>query len=350
MNIEKLLAEVESLSTSELKKISAKIFEILNGTDNVCLNCNDNHTVSCCKKCGCTDILKYGKDKNGKQRYKCNGCGCTFVYNSCSVISNSNKRTSVWMKYIDCLLGGYSLAKCAFVCDISVQTVFLWRHKILSALAKDQCGRRLSGIIEADETYFAVSYKGNHTRNSNFVLPRKAHRRGNDCKDMTGSRACVMYALERNGQTYGECLGKGQPTVNVISYAFGDRLERESIFISDKASGTCLYFAQRDDIEFVSVAAHVNPKLHRSPPEIRGVYHIQNINNMHARFRRFLRPYNGVATKYLNNYVNLFVWLENHKKKGSADLKNDVIFALGEHNTFTSRFDISSWPAVPSVA
>lgn len=34
----------------------------------------------------------------------------------------------------------------------------------------------VSGIVESDETYFRVSYKGNHSKGTNFVLPRKPHK------------------------------------------------------------------------------------------------------------------------------------------------------------------------------
>ena len=44
----------------------------------------------------------------------------------------------------------------------------------------------LDGIIEADETFFAISYKGNHSKSKTFAMPRKAHKRGHS----THIKAC----------------------------------------------------------------------------------------------------------------------------------------------------------------
>lgn len=33
---------------------------------------------------------------------------------------------------------------------------------------------KLDGVVEADETFFALSFKGNHKK-SNFNLPRESH-------------------------------------------------------------------------------------------------------------------------------------------------------------------------------
>lgn len=40
----------------------------------------------------------------------------------------------------------------------------------------------LDGIVEADETFFAVSYKGNHKKSKTFVMPRPTHTCGKNLK------------------------------------------------------------------------------------------------------------------------------------------------------------------------
>ena len=40
------------------------------------------------------------------------------------------------------------------------------------------------------------------------------------------------------------------------------------------------------------------------------VYHVQNVNNMDMRLRKFMDSFNGVATKYLQNYLNWLLVLE----------------------------------------
>ena len=57
------------------------------------------------------------------------------------------------------------------------------------------------------------------------------------------------------------------------------------------------------------------------------VYHVQNVNNTAARLRTWMRPFNGLATKYLQNYMNWFMILERIKNNNQR-LKQFVLYAL----------------------
>ena len=39
-----------------------------------------------------------------------------------------------------------------------------------------------------------------------------------------------------------------------------------------------------------------------------GKYNLQKVNNLHSSFKQDLRGYNGVSTKYLENYANLTIF------------------------------------------
>ncbi|MBR6682599.1 MAG: IS1595 family transposase, partial [Clostridia bacterium] len=304
---------LEMLTESELRIISEKILCMLHN-----INGNSSEESSSvpvkCPKCGSEHIGTHGKDARGKRRYRCKSCNATFTNTSFSVLSNSTFGKDTWLKYIELLLKKVSLRKTAVLCGISLQTAFFWRHKILRAIQPDQDNRVLAGIVEVDEQYISINYKGNHTKSANFSMPRAPYKRGTDNRSQVGSKACVMCAVERNGQTYGEVLGKGQPTTRMLSHAFDNRILSDSIVISDKSSSIGYYFNTHTTIDLIQLEAHTIKKGKVGPPEIRGSMHIQTVNNLHYRFRTFLRGYNGVATKYLNHYLTLFIWLENHKQ------------------------------------
>lgn len=78
----------------------------------------------------------------------------------------------------------------------------------------------------------------------------------------------------------------------------------------------------------------------------KGIYNIQHINSYHSLLKRFLRRFNGVSTKYLNNYL---VWhnFVNYAKKTDAEKHNVLLaFALTTLKSERCR-DISNRPAVP---
>lgn len=345
-----VLNQVSDFNKTELKHITEKLLQMLKEANGVAFV--SSAPVDKCRRCNSEHIVKFGKDKNGKQRFKCKSCGATFTETSYSVISKTHCPIETWEKYIELLLGGASLERCAKECGISVRTAFIWRHKILNAMQKDQNNRCLAGIVEVDELFVNISYKGNHKKSKRFTMPRLPYKRGSDNKSATGSKACIMYAVERNGQTYGECIGKGQPTPKKIEYSLGERILPESVVVSDCAVGIQKYYAEHQTVDLIQMKCYRTVKKHRERfiPILHGIYHIQNVNNLHTRFRRFIEKYNGVSTKYLNHYVGLFIWIENYKKINNVNIKKEAIDYVCSTDTYISRDDLFALPAIPCVA
>ena len=342
-----MLNNAKDLNPSQLQRVSAALLKMLSRTKGV-------HGASVqraekCRKCGAAHVVKFGKDKNGKQRYKCKSCGTTFTETSYSVISRTRFAEDIWEKFLHLTLKGASLSECAFVCGVSVRTAFIWRHKILAILPNDQNNRIMAGIIEADETYFPVSYKGNHKKSKHFVMSRKAFKHGTDNRSNKIPKACVMCAVERNGQSYGEVLGSGQLSFKMVAHAFQNRIASDSIVISDQANAYRKYFTEKERIDLVRVQSTADGSRHSKIPEIRGVYHVQTVGNFHNRVRRFLRNYNGVSTKYLNHYVSLFVWIENHKKMEQT-LEESARTVISKEFTYIAAEKLFELPPVPNVA
>ena len=343
----RILNAAKCLSEKELKRISDALLKMLgksNGVYGVSVQ-----KVEKCRKCGADKIVKYGKDKNGKQRYKCKCCGATFTETSYSIISRTRHSEVIWETYIRLLLAGASLEECAFQCGISVRTAFIWRHKILNVLQKDQDNRIMAGIIEADEKYIPISYKGNHKKSKTFVMPREPYKRGTDNRSNNMPKACIMCAVERNGQSYGEVLGAGQSNTKMVTYAFENRVAPDSIMLSDGGRALFNYFSKKTDVDLLTLKSSMSGSHKGGDPEIRGIYHTQTVNNFHHRLDDFLRRYTGVATKYLNHYVGLFVWIENHKKMEAA-LEDSLRVHLEAAGGYVPASALFAQAPIPSVA
>src|SRR3954462_12321851 len=77
-----------------------------------------------------------------------------------------------WEAQTEALIIGESVTKAAKRCGVAGSTAFRWRHRFLAAAAFDKPAR-LSGIVEADETFILESFKGKRSD-----LPRAARKRG----------------------------------------------------------------------------------------------------------------------------------------------------------------------------
>ena len=68
------------------------------------------------------------------------------------------------------------LRECARRCEISLDTAFKWRHRLLDSLQKIHGAVRLAGVVEVDEVYFSIATKDQRS----FRLNWQAENRKNE--------------------------------------------------------------------------------------------------------------------------------------------------------------------------
>ncbi|MBR6663423.1 MAG: IS1595 family transposase, partial [Alphaproteobacteria bacterium] len=124
------------------------------------------------------------------------------------------------------MMGGYSIRKAAEKCGINKSTAFEWRHKILDALQNMDESVKLDGIVEGDENFFYISYKGNHN-NSKFVMPRESHHRGKQThiRGLSHEKVCVPCAINRNGLSIAKVSNLGRVSSQNLHNVFDNRIK-----------------------------------------------------------------------------------------------------------------------------
>src|SRR5450830_1806515 len=123
-----------------------------------------------CPHCESEHFVKNGS-KDGRQRFRCKACFKSF--NALTNTPLSRLRYSEkHLQQTECMLNGFSIRKAAIEMSVNPRTAFLWRHRFLFSLEKTQ-PTKLVGIVEADETFFLKSYKGQRKG-----IPRKSKTRG----------------------------------------------------------------------------------------------------------------------------------------------------------------------------
>ena len=114
----------------------SKYYSILN-------NINDKMkdtkvTVSrTCPHCTSMKVIKYGKVKSNKaQIFYCKECKKRFVETIGTPFYCSKKSDEVWKNYFKNMWTGCTIRQCSTMMNISQNTSFSWRHKILSYYSK----------------------------------------------------------------------------------------------------------------------------------------------------------------------------------------------------------------------
>lgn len=304
-SVQSLIRDAKALSNSEIEVLFDSIGELLslNSISNsihsdsreqrytggvVCIHCNSNK------------VIKHGK-KNNIQRFMCKDCSKTFDDITLTPMANSHLPINKWLEYAKCMILGFSLRKSAKACEVSLKTSFYMRHRLLDAIRNLQGIGEVSGVVEMDETFLPESFKGNHNK-SGFLMPRKSRKRGKEIKvrGISHEQVCIATAIDRNNNIVFEMVTKGRIRTTDLERLFKNRIDPDSVICTDSHK-SYIKFAEDNVSKHIQIARgkHKN-----------GVYHISQVNSLHSKFKKWIRPFNGVATKYLANYLHWFKWLQ----------------------------------------
>ncbi len=241
-----------------------------------------------CPHCAGRAIVAWGRS-HGLSRFRCKSCGRTFNALTKTAMAHLHKRER-WFDHARAMIEGKSLAKTAELCGVHPTTAFRWRHRFLGAPAADK-PRKLSGIVEADETFILESFKGRWSD-----LPRKAHKRGGPARHpgLHSDNIPVLVARDRRGATFDAVLPQDDSAS--IGAALAGVVTGENHLIGDGGKAIAA-FARKAKIPFHAVPAPGKPTA--AAPHL----HINNVNAYHGRLKQWLNRFNGVATKNLPNYL-----------------------------------------------
>jgi hypothetical protein len=223
------------------------------------------------------------------KRYRCKACGKSFNALTATPLSGLRYRER-WLDFGRSMADGDTVRAAAARCGIAISTAFRWRHRWLAAL-KSGVGK-LSGIVEADETFVLSSRKGERN------LGRKPRKRGGraSTRGLSHELVPVLVAVDRAGVTVSAVL----PSVSAANLraALEPVLSKDALLVTDRST------SYPPCAKALGVS---HETLNQSAGErVRGDLHIQTVNSRHERLKGFLRLRRGVATKYLASYLNWF--------------------------------------------
>ncbi len=158
---------------------------------------------------------------------------------------------------------------------------------------------QFSGIVEMDETYFLYSEKGKRN-----LKGRKARKRGgaSQFRGISKEQVCVLIARDRQKLTFSRVIGQGRIVKSRLDKAIGSKLSKSNILCTDAWRAFKTY-AKDKGVEHYAFKSDGKER-------VKGLYHIQNVNNYHSLLKGWMDRFNGVATKYLDYYLSWFQFLD----------------------------------------
>jgi len=210
-----------------------------------------------CPHCAGSNVYKRGKQQ-GVQMYQCNDCKRWYSETTGTPLYDI-KLKSKWQSYLRCMEQGMPIKKIAKEIGISIQTSFDWRHK--------------------------NDFKRNMGKEELTVVQ-------------------VVTAVERKGEKYLKVVASKRLSKKEIAKVLYGKLAGGTTLITDKHPSFKAFAKDNPDIKHKALLAkdHVD----RNDKTI----HLQKVNSVHAELRMFLRPFNGVSSKYLQNYLNWYAYAD----------------------------------------
>jgi transposase-like protein len=304
MNKEQVIAAFKQLSAIEKEQAIASMELIWEGSNGMMQELSKQTELQrpkspSCPHCKGDHTIKRGRHNN-VQKFTCKGCGKHFTSSHGSALYRIQLRDK-WQPYLKLMEQGASIRKAAKELEISIQTSFDWRHKILSAL-QASLPQQVSGVVECDEMQFAESAKGSRH------MVRKARKRGTDARRHDAAKVMVVTAVSRGGASVASIVEGKKLSKQDAVLALDGKLEENTLLLTDECTA------------YRSVARHqpsithkaINGKKNRTVKPTDKL-HLQTVNNQHKQIRQFLARFNGVSTKYLSNYLNWHFYQQSQK-------------------------------------
>jgi transposase-like protein len=260
-----------------------------------------------CPRCKATE--KVYKGESG--RWKCKSCnkhGYRFSVLTGTVFENTNVPLSTWFQVAFLMVSskkGISALQVHRMIDPvrgkkgSYKTAWYMCHRLRAAM-KDGTFRRLTGVVEVDETYVGGSDRNRH----------KNKRVGIKGPTTGGTKVAVIGAIAR----------KGNVTCQVLDRVTGTKMDefvrrsvssKVSLVATDEHQG----YARLHQIGFPHDTVN-----HTQGEYVRGDVHTANLDSFWSLFKRGLMgTYHKVSRDHLPLYLNEFSWRHNNRN-------NEAIF------------------------
>ena len=268
--------------------------------------------VKACPVCGSNHIVKNGKRKE-VQKYVCKDCKKNFNYKTNTVLSKIQKLNK-WNEFVEDFisLNITSLKALKEKLNVSEQTVFNWRQKLLSAIVLKTDATFQNEAIEFDETWLRISRKGRRNMGITNKQIYRAWRKKQVGDSKYNVKVFFAYGREsKNLDLYQSHTGRTS-TAHMNTYFTSNKFKDIRIYSDAHVSYKSFFRINNIQHEtFISVK-HINF-------DNRNV-HNQTVNAFTERFKHFVNGHmRGVSTKYLGFYIKWFQFINESKVKERKD-------------------------------
>lgn len=252
-----------------------------------------------CPKCNSNEIIHYGKTKNKIQRYKCCNCGKTFnLINNTSFFA-CKINIKAWFTFLECVLSGTSIKAACKMAKVSHPTGYAWLRKIFNVLKDYQDNITLNTRIFIDETYIHVDSSKKYYKDE-IGKTKKVLK---EPRGISRNKICILVATDKF-DSFAEIVGIGRPS-RIKNYQICKKhIHPFSTIVGDMDTS----------IVYTANELHLTREMHKSKT-YDSFSALKPIDQLCNRLKFFLNKHRGFKKDVLQDYLNLFIFMDTNLAK-----------------------------------
>ena len=281
--------------------------KLLDTNENILINSIE---IDDCPYCRNKNICKKGFTNNKIQRYYCYNCKRRFTPLTNTIFDDHKLPITEWIEFLNDIFNYGSISLTSKVNKNSVTTTTYWLQKLFCLLRVYNQNIKLSGTVYLDEFYYSVI-------KSDIELKED----GTKLRGISRNKYCIGIAYDKTN-IIATIEGLGKPTVNKTRKAFLENIENGSKLIHDDEKSHKILIEELElkdecykSIDLKELNDDNNP--------------LRPINHQCDLLRQFLNVHSGFDRNYLQDYLNLYCFMNSGKSKNKLEKINILLeFAL----------------------
>ena len=239
--------------------------------------------------------------KSGAQRIWCYDCNNSYTITNKSIIKHSILNYYQLKNLLQLMYDLKPLEEISQELNIDKSTVFEIQIRIFDALDQLNGNNKLSGIVQVDEKYIRINFKG--TPRDKMPRPSRKNGSTNLTSGISNDQICVIVALDSNGNILIKVVGNGNASTNMIAKALENRIVPNSILVTD-SKNSYDRFAEDNNLQQVKIPSGMHKKYG---------YTINGVNEIVSEIETYLYRKRGISTKHLQHHMNFIQYRKNIK-------------------------------------
>ena len=249
-----------------------------------------------CRHCNSKSIIKYGKTSNKIQRYLCNECNKKFTVMTGTIFENHKISITEWVEFLLDIFNYGSTSLTSKVNKNSINTSIYWLQKVFILLKETQKDIVLEGRVYIDEMFYKV-IKSDVKKNN-----------GKELRGLSQNQHCIGIGYDGNNIiAINEGLGK--TSKEKTKQAFIQHIKPNSTLIHDEEKSHQILISKLK-LKDISYNSNNLKNLEDKDNPLR------KINHQCDLIRQFLNMHSGFDRDDLQDYLNLYCFMNSgHKNK-----------------------------------